>query len=247
LGARSEHSSLGGAAWKGRESNAKCKMGDRGWAEVRRREQAERAKERRMRVVDLRQTYQLKVTLRYIKPPIWRRVLVENSVPLSDLHVILQIAMGWTDSHLHQFRVGDRTIGEPDPDFGPDLEDELDVRLRDVLREKGDAFVYEYDFGDGWVHQVELQKVMPFDPDMPLPLCTAGRMACPPENVGGPPGYSEFLKAIGDPQHPDHDDTLEWVGGGFDPQAFDRGEVNVLLDTYRILGVDDEEEGDEFL
>ena len=198
-----------------------------------------------MHVVDLRQTYQLKVTLQNTKPPIWRRVLVENALPLSELHVILQLAMGWTDSHLHQFVVGDRLIGDPDPEFGPDVEDEIDVRIRDVLREKGDALIYQYDFGDGWEHLIELQKVIPFDPDMPLPICTAGRLACPPEDVGGPWGYQDFLKAIADPRHPEHEDHLEWVGGEFDPEAFDRGEVNALLETYRLF--DDDEEGDEFI
>ncbi len=208
-----------------------------------------------MRFVDLRQTYQLKVTLQNIKPPVWRRVLVENALPLSELHVILQIAMGWTDSHLHQFRLGDRTIGEPDPELGPDLEDELDVRIRDVLKETRDTIVYEYDFGDGWQHEVALQKVSPFDPDTPLPICTAGRGACPPEDVGGPWGYQEFLKALADPQHPEHEDYLEWVGGGFDPEAFNRGEVNMLMETYRLFDEDDmddyddedDEEGDEFV
>ena len=198
-----------------------------------------------MRTVDLRQTYQLKVTLQNTKPPIWRRVLVENAQPLSELHVILQLAMGWTDSHLHQFRVGDRLIGEPDPELEPGMEDEIDVRIRDVLKEIGDLIVYEYDFGDGWQHEVALQKVMPFDPDMNLPICTAGRMACPPENVGGPWGYLEFLEAIADPQHPEHENYLEWVDGAFDPRDFDRGEVNALLETYREL--DDDEEGDEFI
>jgi len=171
--------------------------------------------------------YQIKVTLERSNPPIWRRLLVPNTTTLPKFHAILQAAMGWTDSHLHMFVVGQARYSMPDPEFDdPEMVDERRKPLKRLLKEKGDALVYEYDFGDGWRHRIKLERVIAPEPDMAIPNCIAGERACPPEDVGGIPGYEGFLEAILDPKHPDHTRDLEWVGGQFDPEAFDLEEAN---------------------
>jgi hypothetical protein len=175
--------------------------------------------------------YRIKVTLVGSKPPIWRRLLVPGDVTLGELHSILQVAMGWWDSHLHQFIVGDTFYGVPDADdFGyDDTRDEQEVTLQEIVPGEGFRFRYEYDFGDGWLHNLLVEKILEPDPDAFYPHCAKGRRACPPEDVGGIPGYEGFLEAIHDPKHPEHDDYLDWVGGEFDPEAFDCEEVNGAL------------------
>jgi hypothetical protein len=174
-------------------------------------------------------TYQLKITLNGTKPPIWRSFLVQDSISLPDLHHALQIIMGWTDSHLHQFGANGRWYGEPDEEFESDMLDEREITLRQLVKKKGDLFIYEYDFGDGWEHNVVLEKILPFDPKDQLPQCLKGKGACPPEDVGGVWGYQEFLTAIKDRNHPEHRSYTEWIGGHFDSALFDLEEVNQLL------------------
>jgi len=176
--------------------------------------------------------YQLKVTLKGSKPPIWRRLSVPSSMPLAKLHDVLQMAMGWTDSHLHQFVADGRCYGQPDPDLDFEVLDERHVRLDRLLKKEKDSMTYEYDFGDGWEHNIELEKVFPFDPQTTLPRCIKGNRACPPEDVGGIWGYQEFLRAIRDANHPEHEEYLEWVGGAFDPDYFTVDAVNELLSEY---------------
>jgi hypothetical protein len=181
----------------------------------------------------LRSIYQLKISLKGAKPPIWRRLLIADSVSLPKLHQAIQIAMGWTDSHLHQFVVGGICYGMPDPDWG-DMEtlDETRYKLNQIMRAEKDSIIYEYDFGDGWEHKITLEKILPFDQKTRLPQCVKGKGACPPEDVGGIWGYYDFLEAIADPSHPEHEDFKEWVGGDFDAQAFDIDETNSLLSEY---------------
>ena len=173
--------------------------------------------------------YQIKVTLKGSKPPIWRRLLVRGSMTLPQLHDVLQVAMGWDNYHMHQFIAGGQLYGEPDPDFDLDVIDERRVTLDRLLPREKDAIVYEYDFGDGWEHKIELEKILPFDPKTTLPICIKGKRACPPEDVGGVWGYEEFLQAINDPNHPEHESYLDWVGGEFDPEYFNMDEVNAVL------------------
>ncbi len=180
----------------------------------------------------LRSIYQLKVTLKYSSPPIWRRLQIASTDSLEDVHIALQIVMGWTNNHLHQF-VKDRVCyGIPDEDFPSDMLDETDYRLDQLLKKEKDTLMYEYDFGDGWMHDVVLEKILPFKTDIKLPVCLKGSRACPPEDVGGVPGYEMFLEAIADPSHPEHEDMLEWIGGDFDPGQFNLAEVNDLLREY---------------
>ena len=177
--------------------------------------------------------YQLKVTLKGSKPPIWRRIQVSSDTRLGKLHRILQVVMGWTDSHLHQFIVGQTYYGVPDPDFDTDVRSERTVPLNRVLQEPKDKIVYEYDFGDGWEHEVLLEKVLPPDPATRYPVCLTGKRACPPEDCGGIWGYAEFLEAIMSPDHEEHESMLEWIGGSFDPEEFDVDDVNNSLAIIR--------------
>lgn len=173
--------------------------------------------------------YQLKVTLKGIRPPIWRRVQVRGSTTLAKLHTILQIVMGWTNSHLHQFIVGDVYYGVPDREWGDDVKSERRVKLEEIVSDVKDRFVYEYDFGDSWEHEILVEKVLPPEPGTRSPLRLTGKRACPPEDVGGVWGYPEFLDAIQNPDHPEHDTMLEWIGGAFDAEAFDLEAVNQQL------------------
>jgi hypothetical protein len=173
--------------------------------------------------------YQLKITLRDSRPPIWRRVLVPGGFSLRKLHQVVQIAMGWTDSHLHQFTVGGIYYGEPHPDDEMEMSDERRFTLNQIAPREKSKFAYEYDFGDGWDHEILVEKIFPPEPGVKYPLCVQGKRACPPEDVGGVWGYDTFLQAIRDPDHEEHDSYLEWIGGEFDPEAFDLDEVNQEL------------------
>jgi hypothetical protein len=170
--------------------------------------------------------YQLKVTLRHSRPPIWRRALVPSNLTLFQFHNDLQALMGWTDSHLHQFEAAGKLYGTPDPELGPEREDERKVRLNEVMRQPKDQMVYEYDFGDSWEHDIVLEKILPPEPNVRYPVVIDGKRACPPEDVGGIPGYENLLEVIRDPHHPDYEEMIDWAGDEFDPEAFDVGEAN---------------------
>ena len=193
------------------------------------KERSSQDRGRRQTMPSKAQIYQIKVTLDGSKPPIWRRILVRSGVTLEKLHYILQVAMGWTNSHLHQFIVGQTYYGEPHPDYGSEMRDERRVKLSQIVPGEGFRFAYEYDFGDSWVHTLLVEKVLPPEPGQQYPVCVKGRRDCPPEDVGGVWGYEEFLEAIRDPDHPEHEEYLEWVGGEFDPEAFDLEETNEIL------------------
>ncbi len=178
---------------------------------------------------DARPVYHLKVTLQHTKPPIWRRIQVRANTTLPRLHDTLQVAMGWTDAHLHQFIIDGVEYGLPDPDFADDMRSEQRIKLERVVTTEKDRFVYEYDFGDSWTHILLVEKILPPDPEVHYPRCLAGKRACPPEDVGGVWGYAAFLEAVGTRDHPEHDDMLAWCGGAFDPDAFSRDDVNQAL------------------
>lgn len=183
----------------------------------------------------LRSIYQLKITLKGIRPPIWRRLLVASTTKLDGIHLILQIVMGWTNSHLHKFIQGRDRYGMPDEEFPSDTKDEAQYRLDQLLKTEKEKLIYIYDFGDGWEHEVVLEKILPFQTGVVLPLCVKGSRACPPEDIGGIGGYAMFLDAISDPAHPEHESMLEWIAedmdGPFDPGHFDPAEVNKRLQS----------------
>jgi hypothetical protein len=171
--------------------------------------------------------YQLKLTLIDSQPPIWRRVEIESDVTLDHLHHTLQVVMGWTNGHMHGFRVSQRAQPGTRQRLIPiESSDEKATSLSDLLRRPKDWCIYDYDFGDGWEHRLLLEKVVARSPGARYPLVLAGRGACPPEDVGGLPGYYHFLMVMNDPRHPEHEDMREWVGGSFDPTAFNAYEVN---------------------
>lgn len=174
----------------------------------------------------------LKVTLRGLDPPIWRQLEVPSNLSLGRLHGILQTVMGWTDSHLHQFRVGNDLYGPPDSEESAQR-NERKARLVDVLRLTGARLVYEYDFGDGWEHEVVQEGISRPDAGVTYPVCVDGERACPPEDCGGIPGYMHLLEALRDESHPEHNELLEWVGTAFDPESFSVERVNRLLRSGR--------------
>jgi hypothetical protein len=175
-----------------------------------------------------RQIYQVKITLGDVIPEVWRRVALPGAFTLDRVHRVIQLAMGWQDYHLHSFEIDGIQYGQPDPDGELDLRDELDARL-DSVAGKDTAFVYTYDFGDWWEHEVVVEQIHLADPDERYPICLAGQHACPPEDVGGAYGYAGFLAALADPQHPEHSAMAEWIGRPFDPRAFDPDRATVLL------------------
>jgi len=174
--------------------------------------------------------YQFKVTLKESHPPIWRRIQVPDCT-LGELHEVLQVVMDWGNSHLHQFIVNRKYFGEAThDDLDMEVEDEDGIGLSDIYTgENTPRIVYEYDFGDGWQHEIILEKILEPEPRVTYPCCLEGARACPPEDVGGIWGYAEFLEAISDPNHEDHDEMVEWVGGEFDPERFSVDEVNKEL------------------
>jgi hypothetical protein len=174
--------------------------------------------------------YQFRITLLDVHPPVWRRIQVKDCT-LDKLHEHIQTSMGWTNSHLHHFIFGGdrdrKLVGDPmlmaenfdDMDYG----DSTTTKLSQVVPPDGQRFRfrYEYDFGDSWVHEVLFEGTLRAEPGRRYPLCVEGARACPPEDCGGPWGYGDFVEAVTDPDHEQHNELLEWVGGEFDPEAFD--------------------------
>ena len=166
---------------------------------------------------------QLRIALAAIEPAIWRRVVVPDTITLDQLHEVIQAAMGWFDCHLHEFEIDGKRYGVPDPDWDEPgtVEDEHDVRLLSALGNR-QRFIYTYDFGDHWVHHVTLEDT--------LPIGKPQRYA----DVGGPYGYVDFIEAISDSAHPEHETMLAWVGGTFNPEQFDLTVTNEVLKQIKL-------------
>ena len=173
---------------------------------------------------------QLHVALDDITPQIWRRLMVPLDTTLAQLHHILQAAMGWTDSHLHEFDIGGLRYGDIDllneDRFEDDAQafDASQVRLNDFSRQPGTAFTYVYDFGDNWRHRVTLEELEAVTPAPKTATCIAGARCCPPEDVGSTSGYEEFLRVLLTPEPEELDEQRQmkrWSGGRFDPERFD--------------------------
>jgi hypothetical protein len=179
-------------------------------------------------------TYQLKITLLDIDPPIWRRIQVPDAILLCCLHDAFQAVIGWTDSHLHQFEKDGKYWGVTEyyEDDDIDVIDESKVPVGKVLIAEGDSLIYVYDFGDNWRHGVVLEKILPSN-RRTKPVCIGGERRCPPEDVGGPHGYQEFLEAIFDPDHEDAERFREWAGGSYHAEEFDLEAVNDVLNRMR--------------
>ena len=179
------------------------------------------------------QVYQFKITLKGIKPPVWRRIQVPEDYTFWDLHVAIQDAMGWTDSHLHDFVIKNPITGRRERIGIPLDDDFLDVKMipgwekkiAKYFSNKNDKAEYIYDYGDDWHHSVQLEKIVQREENIAYPVCTGGARACPPEDCGGIYGYEHFLATIMDPKHEQYEEMLEWVGGEFDPEDFNKDEV----------------------
>lgn len=174
----------------------------------------------------------LTITLEGFRSAIWRTVEVPTTGSLDRLHEILQIAMGWTGSHLYEFVVDGQTYRAPDdePEFeGEDFLDASTVTLRGLELRVGSRFTYEYDLGDGWIHDIVVDRVEKPVPYLYYPRCSGGAGAAPPENLGGPEGFGDALLELFDPKHPDHKQTSTWFGDNYDPMRFDQGDINLRL------------------
>lgn len=164
----------------------------------------------------------LKITLHDVEPPVLRRIEVPLTIRLDRLHLTLQAAIGWTDSHLYEIRARDVGWGVPDPDWGDGPLDARKARLVDVLDDAGvKTLRYLYDFGDGWEHTIRIERLIDALPGVAYPRLIEATGRCPPEDIGGPWGYGEFLEAIADPKHERHAESMEWIGEAFDPTAVD--------------------------
>ena len=170
--------------------------------------------------------YQIKVTLKGIRPPIWRRFQVESDTTLYELHLILQAVMGWENYHLYQFTVDSDDFGDADMDYGTGMRDASEVELSEIVRAEKQKFTYEYDFGDSWEHEILIEKILQPESGTQYPVCIAGKRACPPEDCGGIWGYTDLLEIIKDPNHEEYEDMMDWLGGDFDPQEFDLDSIN---------------------
>ncbi|MFH1114212.1 MAG: plasmid pRiA4b ORF-3 family protein [Pseudomonadota bacterium] len=178
------------------------------------------------------QVYQIKVTLEEISPAIWRRLQVTSDTTLFDLHGILQVVMGWTDSHLHEFDLAGTLYGDAEDSEGEVL-DEKPITLEQLIIAEGEKFQYLYDLGDGWKHEILVEKVLTLDPGTTYPVCIAGDRACPPEDCGGVSGYEELLTILGDSSHDEHEDKFHWLPGDFDSEKLDIESVNKELRDFQ--------------
>jgi hypothetical protein len=178
--------------------------------------------------------FQIKMTLRGIDPPIWRRIQMKDCT-LEQLHALIQVTMGWEFEHLYRFNIGGAEYADLDMTRDEDVEDAGEVRLSEVIPERNrrPRFLYEYDFGDEWIQQLIVEERFPPEGGVKYPLCVAGQRACPPEDCGGPWAYLDFVEAVSNPGHRKHEEMLEWVGGEFDPERFDLAAVNNELQRMR--------------
>jgi hypothetical protein len=179
--------------------------------------------------------YQLKVLLIGSKPAIWRRLRVPGNASLGWFHAVLQVTMGWTNSHLHHFLTAEARYADPrhNEDMGlgeePDR-DEAKATLAQAVPDEGAQFGYEYDFGDSWEHEITVEKILPSDAAATtVAVCLDGARACPPEDCGGVWGYANLLKILKNRKHPEHGSMMEWLGRPFDAEVFDLVKTNTWL------------------
>jgi len=188
-----------------------------------------------------KEIFQIQITLEGSKPKIWRRVLIPSDLLLSHLHKIIQTSMGWTNSHMHQFIKNGTYYTANENNMFDDM-DGIDykkkkIRISTLLKQEKDTLVYEYDFGDGWLHKILLEKILPVDDKVKYPVVVDGNMHCPPEDCGGVWGYADMLKILKKSDHEEYESYMEWLGGEFDPKYFNIDEINDMLKqkNYGVL------------
>ena len=178
------------------------------------------------------EVYAIKVTLLGTSPPVWRRILVPRDITLGNLHRTLQTVMGWTNCHLHQFGRQRQRMTDPRSRVGTKVADENRTKLGELIWAVGARLFYEYDFGDGWQHELLLEEVL-FGEESFQQICVAGKRCCPPEDCGGPQGFAEILKALQAANHPNHAELCEWLGD-FVPESFSVDEINRRLRRRKL-------------
>lgn len=188
---------------------------------------------------------QLKVILEGVTPHVWRRLIVPARSNLGWLHAVIQVSMGWTNSHLHMFRYGTQAISNPgfelaEIEGGKTMGDESEVLLEDLVSDGRHTLIYDYDFGDSWLHEISIERIT--DASRILKnkaVCLDGARSCPPEDCGGPPGYMDLLSILKKPKHREYKETREWVGDDFDPEEFSAAFVSRCLARLRFPKVTD--------
>jgi hypothetical protein len=181
---------------------------------------------------------QLRIQIREIKPAIFRVIQVTNTRTFHLLHEIIQWSFGWDHAHLHEFHVGRTKVAEPDPEFGPPPfpRHPRTTRLGDLVSKDVTRFIYVYDLGDDWIHDIIVEKRFAPHAAVRYPICLDGARSAPPEDCGGIPGYDDFLAAWRDPKHEAHAHMRKWAGPSYDPERFDLKVVNEILKTLRVQG-----------
>ena len=174
--------------------------------------------------------YQMKVTLKGIRPPVWRRIQVTSDMTLKVFHKTIQIIMDWEDEHLHGFIIKGLSYGTAEDGFGVD---EKKVRLNSLNLQEKDKFIYLYDFGDNWEHTILVEKILPMDEKSHYPICLMGKRSCPPEDWGGPYRYQDLLDIIKDPEDPEYEEALDCLGEDFAPEWFEVEIINMELEIGR--------------
>lgn len=177
--------------------------------------------------------HRLKVTLRDVRPTVWRRIEISSTASLADLHDAIQAVMPWLDMHLHEFTIAGATYGPLDDDAPEDCIDEQSVTLTHAVP-AGARFTYVYDFGDNWIHDIDCEDIVDAEPGLSYPRCVTGAGAVPPDDVGGTDIYADFVVAMADPNHPEHQQWAEWIGSAWDPGRFSINEANEALRELNV-------------
>ena len=184
----------------------------------------------------------LRITLKGWKPPIWRLVEVPLATNLRSLHFLIQDAMPWLCYHLYEFSIDDARYGDPHTDYESPMLDAGTIDLANLVRRGVGGFLYIYDFGDYWVHQIDIEQIFDAKYGAKYPRLIGGERKAPPEDVGGLGGFERFLEAMSDPKHPEHENMLDWHGMKFDPEAFDMKRLREAVRcsmTEELAGLDD--------
>lgn len=175
---------------------------------------------------------QIKITLKDVRPAVWRRVLVPATLTLRRLHETIQGAMGWFNQHLYEFRIGTSRYGPPEMEGGlvaSVVSNDNFVQLSSLAQHGITRFDYIYDFGDNWQHEIIIEEARPREPGIDYPILVEGARRCPPEDCGGSSGFQNFMKAITDPSHPEHFDALDWYEDQYDPDDIEREVIDIQL------------------
>ncbi|MGC8645570.1 MAG: plasmid pRiA4b ORF-3 family protein [Thermoplasmata archaeon] len=178
----------------------------------------------------------LRISIRGISPPIWRKLLVSPETALHNLHLMIQAAFGWYNYHLYEFSHQGLNFSRPD-DWDEPASEDMDstkITLGDLNLQRGTKFLYTYDFGDNWEHIILVQDILDYDPQMSVPACIGGKRNAPPEDCGGVWGYYNVLRIAEDPNDPEHNETVEWLGE-YDPESFDIDSANRAVRNYREI------------